>query len=280
MFGTVLHDANYIAFAKDEIYHLGFSIVLLLGFSGLIVLSCNISDLFFTQTFVNLGTTTCYSPGTSVNSIATCYIQLAKNDAKSLTERYINQYIEKMMDSTWSVSLQIPFFNAYTATVGAYKKVVSNQYSMIANTFLVPALMSISMQKFILTFVSDNIIKWILPTAFLLRFAPPTRHMGNIFIAIAIGLYILLPLLYVFNLAMYDVVLNDCSSFARAACDNMIDNTNCYSSPSSAAQTCSNPDSMWYVARLIPQAFFLPNLTIVLLITFLSSIHKALRVIG
>jgi hypothetical protein len=92
-----------------------------------------------------------------------------------------------------------------------------------------------------------------------------------------IGLYVLVPFMYVFNFAMYDVVntQHDCQLVANSVCDFVVD-----SGCGSPAQTCVNPDSFWQVARLIPEAFFLPNLTIALLITFLSAMHKALRVIG
>ncbi|MFH0885448.1 MAG: hypothetical protein V1861_07100 [Candidatus Micrarchaeota archaeon] len=276
--GNALHIPNAIVFAKDEMYHLGFSMMLLLGFSGIVVFSCDLTGMFFTQTMSSIGGGSCYSTamGQSPNEVAECYISLAKNDARSMSERYIQKYLDNMMDSTFAWSLSLPLFEAYTATAGAYKRIVSNEYSMIMNSFLVPALMSISMQKFVLLFINENIIRWVLPTAFVMRFFPPTRHMGNIFIAIAIGLYVLVPMLYAFNLSMYEVVMNDCSSFAKAACDNVIDNNSC----SNPATTCGNPDSLWNVARLIPQAFFLPNLTMALVITFLSSVHKALRVIG
>ncbi|MFN7991139.1 MAG: hypothetical protein U0R44_03185 [Candidatus Micrarchaeia archaeon] len=281
--GNATHNPSFIVFAKDEFYHLMFSIMLLVGFSGILVFSCQLTGFFFDQTFSRLGTTTCYSPGLNVNGIAECYIKNAQEDARSMSERYVQKYIDQMMDSTFAVSLQIPLFNAFTATTGAFRKVISSQYNMIFSSFLVPALMSLSMQKFFLQFVNENVVRWVLPIAVLLRFFPPTRHMGNIFIALVIGLYVLLPLLYAFNGAMYDVVAGDCNSFSKAACDNAIDNNGCPSiqnPASSGAATCSNPDSLWNVARLIPQAFFLPNLTLALLITFFGSIHKALRVIG
>jgi hypothetical protein len=276
--GNAFHIPSAIVFAKDEMYHLGFSMMLLLGFSGIVVFSCDLTGMFFTQTMGSIGASSCYSTAMaqSPNEVAECYVSQAKNDARGMSERYIQKYLDNMMDSTFAWSLALPLFEAYTATAGAYKRIVSNQYSMIMNSFLVPALMSISMQKFVLIFINENVIRWVLPTAFVMRFFPPTRHMGNIFIALAIGLYVLVPMLYAFNLSMYEVVMNDCGTFAKAACDNVIDNGSC----ASPETTCGNPDSLWNVARLIPQAFFLPNLTMALVITFLSSIHKALRVIG
>ncbi|MCI0503210.1 hypothetical protein L0Y65_00695 [Candidatus Micrarchaeota archaeon] len=274
-YGSAFHNATFTVLAKDELYHLLFSLALLAAFSGIIVVSCSMRDYFFSQTFQNLDAGSCYNEGSSVNMVAECYARLAKGDARALAERYIQNQLNAMMDSTKSESISIPLFNTYIAVAGAYKRVISNQYSIILSSFIIPALSSISMQVFVLTFINENVIRWFLPIAFLLRVFPPTRHMGNILIAMSLALYVLVPMLYAFNLAMYEVVFNDCNTYARAACDHAIDG-NC----DPPETTCSNPDSLWNVARLVPQAFFLPNLTIVLVVTFLASVHKALRVIG
>ncbi len=277
--GSVLTNANYTVFAKDELYHLGFSVAILVGFSSLVLLSCNVADLFYTSFFHNIEGSLqgdCFNEN-SMQATASCYMGLVKGDATSLSKSYIKNYLDKLMDSTFAWSIQLPLVNSYTSTAGAYKRIISNQYDLILNSFLVPALMSVSMQKIVLDFIRENIIQWILPAAFVLRVFIPTRQMGNILIALALGLYILVPFMYVFNFAMYDASNSseDCQNMKDAVCDNAVDG-----SCSSPAQACSNPNSFWNVGRLIPVAFFLPNLTIVILITFLSCMHKALRVIG
>jgi hypothetical protein len=279
MVGSVFGKTDYIVFAKDEAYHLGFSILLLIGFSGILVTSCNVMDFFFQNTFQNLGElpSGCFASGSSLHTTATCYMKIVKADATRLSKSYIQNHLDYLMESTFSFSLAWPLLNAYTAIPGAYKRVISNQYDIILNLFLVPSLMSVSMQKLGLDFINENVIKWILPSAFVLRFFIPTRQMGNMLIALSLGLYVIVPFMYVFNFAMYDIVLNDCNRFAAAVCDDPTDSYSCSTDP---AATCSNPNSFWNVARLIPQAVFLPNLTIAVLITFLGSAHKALRAIG
>ncbi len=277
--GNVFTNAGYIVFAKDELYHLAFSIVILAGVSGIILTSCGIIDLFFTSTFTQLGTypSNCLGAGQSMQGAAGCYLNLTKNNATRLSQSYIKNYLDKLMDSTFAWSIQWPLLNSYTSTAGSYKRIQSNQYDIIVNSFLIPALMSISMQQIIINFISENVVQWILPAAFVLRLFIPTRQMGNMLIALVIGLYVLVPFMYVFNFSMYDIVNTpqDCQNVAGAVCDFVVD-----SGCGAPVQTCTNPDSFWNVARLIPVAFFLPNLTIALLVTFLSSMHKALRVIG
>ncbi|MBU0532508.1 hypothetical protein KKB44_03370 [Candidatus Micrarchaeota archaeon] len=278
MAGSMLGNVNYIVFAKDEAYHLLFSVVILISFSGIVVFTCHFMDLFFDSYFEESGIeSSCYGPGLGMHDISTCYGRQIESDAKRLANSYIQGYIDNLMDSTFAWSFQIPLMNSLTSTADAYKRIVSNQYDIILNSFLVPAVMSISMQRLGLEFITENVVRWILPTGFLLRVIIPTRQMGNIIIALAIGLYVLVPFMFVFNLSMYEgaFTTEDCEYFAPALCDNVVDG-GC-DPPES---TCENPDSFWNVARLLPQAFFLPNLTLAILITFLASIHKALRVIG
>ncbi len=281
--GTALSNANYIVFAKDEAYHLGFSLLMLVAFSGTILLSCNVGDMFYSAVFHNLGTLPagCYSPSNGMNDTAICYANKVQGDAQRMAESYIKNNIKMIMDSTWSYSIQWPLMNTYTSSAGAYKKIIANQYDMILNSFIIPALVSVSMQKLLLDFVTTSVIQWILPAAFLLRVFIPTRQMGDILIALAIGLYVLVPFMYVFSFAMYDAVGTsaDCEKFAQAVCDPVLDHYDC-GDAASAKATCQNPDSFWNVARLLPVAFFLPNLTIAVLVTFLGAVHKGLKVIG
>ena len=134
--------------------------------------------------------------------------------------------------------------------------------------------MSINMQKLMLGFIKENIIEWILPIAFLLRVFIPTRQMGDLLIALAVGVYIVIPFLYVFSFSMYDAInKDDCVKFASAICDRVVDG-NC---PTGA--TCDNSNGFWQVGRMLPFAFFLPNLTIVIFVAFMSAVHKGLRAI-
>lgn len=271
--GTAISNANYIVFAKDEAYHLGFSILLLLAFSGIVLFSCMFMDFFYGDMFSRLGASSCWLPGDGTATVSKCYMRMMKSDATRIANEYIKKHIDLLMDSTFSWNIQWPLLDSYTVTAGAYKRITSNQYNMLVNTFIVPILMSISMQKLLLDFVVENAVRWILPIAFLLRVFIPTRQMGNIMIAVCIALYLVVPFMYAFNATMYEVTLNDCTPFSATVCDFVVDGTSCTSA-------CTNEYGFWRVARLIPQAFFLPNLTIAVVITFLACMNKALKVIG
>ena len=208
--GSFFTNMRYVVFAKDELYHLGVSVLMLAAFSGIVVFSCMLLDFFYKSTFPQLGElpSGCYVEGSGMEAVSSCYMNLMTRDAKKMSEYHIQSYLDNMMDSTWSVGITWPLLNAYTVTGGAYKRVVSNQYDTILNLFLIPALMSISMQKLALDFISANVIRWILPVAFLLRIFIPTRQLGDMLIALSLGVYVVVPFMYVFSLTMYDAL--DC----------------------------------------------------------------------
>lgn len=268
MVGQVTGDVKFTVFAKDELYHLFISVLLLVGFTGIIGFSCQTMDYFYSSTFSKLGPLKCYDPGDELSIVSKCYIKLAKADAEQMAQQYLKQYIDNQMYATFSITIQIPLFNAQTVSADSYKKVYAQQYDMVLNSFIIPALLSLNMQKMLLEFVTDNVIKWLLPIAFLFRVFFPTRQMGNFLIALSVGLYIIIPFMYTFNLAMYDIVSLDCATFSKQAVDDIVFGSGC------------STYGFWNVGRLIPQAFFLPNLTIALFITFMAAVNKALRAIG
>jgi len=270
LLGSFTGNPAFTVFAKDEAYHLGFSIALLISFSVIILFSCSAVDMFFKTTFekIGAGSSPCYESGENMTATALCFLDGAKSDAQRLSERYIDENIHYMMWSTYTVSLNIPLMNTFSASAGAYKRVIASQYDTTLNMFVFPALLSLRMQELFLGFVSENVIRWLLPIAFLFRIFIPTRQMGNMLIALSIGLYLIVPFMYAFNLSAYEIIgSEECNQFRTAIEDNHFGG-------------CGDQNSFWAVARLIPQAFFLPNLTIAILIAFLTGANKALRVIG
>ena len=264
--GVFSKNVQFTVFAKDELYHLGFSIIFLAAFGAILLFSCNVVEMFYSTTIEELAPTSpCYDSHFSMGDVTLCYMNSMSSKAKTMSENYIDNYVGKLMASTWSFSMSLPLLHSYTVTAKAYRRVESAQYDTVLNMFLFPVVVSLSVQELLLTFVVVEFVRWLLPIAFVLRIFIPTRQMGNLLIALAIALHIVLPFVYVFNFAMYDVLYQGCEQ------DLVYDDV---------FGGCGDPNSFWEVASLVPQAFFLPNLTIALVVTFMISINKALRVIG
>jgi hypothetical protein len=278
--GSFTGNVNFTVFAKDELYHLGFSVVLLLFFGTILLFSCDAIEMFYNTIFDEIGPETtpslCYSSTATMGDVSLCYMQNLKSKSSRLAETYIDEYIGQLMYSTWTFSLSLPLMNSYSVSAGAYKRIWSAQYDTVLNMFILPALISINIQEMMLTLVVVEFVKWLFPIAFLLRIFIPTRQMGNMLIALGMGLHLVVPFFYVFNLAMYDILFQDCTVFPYVAPDGDVE----YITNDFVFGPCGDPGSFWQVASLIPQAFFLPNLTIALVVAFMVSVNKALRVIG
>lgn len=275
MISTATNNANLSVFYKDELYHLFFSVVVLLGFSSIFYFSCASFSYFmdstFTPAFASAGVANiCYSGLESPQTVATCYFTHLETQVRAFVTQALRSSINNEMDSTMVISFTNPVSGGVYLPFSAYKKTYSMQFEMLANTFAMPALVSISMQKILLGFSSD-LVKWLLPIAFFLRILLPTRQMGNMLIALSLALYIIIPVFYAINGAMDQIVFNDCHSY-DAAYPGLIKDA--------VMGDCDSATSFWLVARALPQAFFLPNLTLALVVTFLSGISKALKVIG
>jgi len=268
--GIVIRNPVFTVFAKDELYHFAFSLAILFGFSVILYFACASVNMFYTTTLENIGagSDVCFTSSSNMTKVSLCYLGDAKRDAQRMSESYVEGYISKLMASTWTTTIAIPLMNSYTMAGASWRRVDSTQFDSVLNMFIFPALISLSMQELFIGFISENIIAWLLPIALLLRIFIPTRQMGNMLIALAIGLYIVIPFIYTFNYAMYGIVTKeDCLAYGGMINDAVFGN-------------CLDSDNFWNVARLMPQAFFLPNLAIALLITFLAGVNKALRVIG
>jgi len=273
--GTVTNNANLLVFYKDELYHLFFSIAILLGFSSVFYFSCAsfsyFMDTTFTTAFASAGVANiCYTGFESPQTVATCYFSHLESQVRAYVTLALRSSINNEMDSTLVISFTNPVTGGVYLPFTAYKRTYSMQYEMLANTFAMPALVSISMQKILLGF-SIDLVKWLLPIAFFLRILLPTRQMGNMLIALSLALYIIIPVFYAINGAMDQIVFNDCNSY-DAAHPGLIQDA--------VMGGCGSGTSFWLVARALPQAFFLPNLTLALVVTFMSGISKALKVIG
>ncbi|MBI2079611.1 hypothetical protein HYT84_02510, partial [Candidatus Micrarchaeota archaeon] len=270
MAGQFVSKPEYTVFAKDEAFHLGISVLLLIMIGSIVYTSC-----ITTKTFLSYGAeklkleSSCYiafKSNQNVTRLASCYVSEVEKDIKKMISISYNREIGLQMDSTWAFTLYTPLGGVTTPT-NAFKKTWSSQYGMINSMYLTPALISVTAQKVALESIAVYAFNVILPLAFFFRILIPTRPLGNMLIALAVGLYILIPFSYSLHGMMYESVLSDCSKFESTIKDIVLGG-------------CNDQLNFWTVARVIPQAYFLPNFTLALFVTFLAAINKALRVIG
>ncbi|MFA6035866.1 MAG: hypothetical protein WC759_02815 [Candidatus Micrarchaeia archaeon] len=229
------------AWARSAIFQLGFSFALLIAINVLLLLS---------------------------NSIA---IQLTGTDLYNGPQNYLSGLtyesgfgiVHTLTDQSLQNQLQAINFkfssNPLTGGRGdaslAGEKTKANAQDTLSN-MLMPMIASLYAQQVILRASADFVLPFIIPFAFALRLFPQTRSPADHVLAIAVGFAAILPLTYALNMHI-------AQSIASAS----------LLAPSAAA----DPDLyLTDVAPLISQAVFLPNLSIVLTVTFIMAFSKLL----
>jgi hypothetical protein len=96
---------------------------------------------------------------------------------------------------------------------------IANSLEQIA-FMLAPFIGSLIIQKFALTIIAGTAFTLLLPVGIILRLIPFAREAGAFLIAIAVALYIVLPLTYVFaerataNIPLESASINSCDDIA------------------------------------------------------------------
>ncbi|MEK6982440.1 MAG: hypothetical protein AABX38_05905 [Candidatus Micrarchaeota archaeon] len=288
LFGTMTQNANLLAFYKDELYHVLFSAILLVCISGIFYFSCVSLSAFLDFTLTQLGSSACYSGVEAPSTVASCYFSGIEVRLRTFVSQGIKQSLQNEMESTVMLMINNPITGSTYMPLTAYKKAYASQFDMVVNSFVMPALVSITMQKTLIK-ISSALVPWLVAIAFFLRVFMPTRQMGNMLIAVGLALYIVLPTMYAVNGAMDELIFKDCNSYRSLVADEVMGGItrsvtgtgpNQQVQPVVDASACTSNTSFWIIASSMPQAFFLPNLTLALVITFIAGINKALKTIG
>lgn len=274
--GNAISRPEWLAWSKDEFFHLVMSVAIIAGCAGVIFLSCSITSGVMSGyvASADLGDSPykgCVTTFYSVNDAASCYLANLEKVGKGLYERNTKSSINYEMESTLGLGINIPIFGSTMTSIGAHKKAYSNQLDLIDSQIIGPAVTSIGLQRLVLMFGEQYILVWGLPFGLMFRIFSPTREMGNIIIAFCISFYVFLPFLFSMNALMYASLYDKCGDYAQASADIVTDRV---------MGSCQDSGNMWQVGMLLPQAYFLPNFDLAVFIALLAGIGKALRVVG
>lgn len=287
MFGIGLNRPEMTLLAKDEFFHLGISLGILLFFGTAMATGCALVQTSFDFAYVELGMgsqgasdqDTCRNDESisTVQELSSCYFDMMKDDADDLVNDYVQDGVELQLEASGMISYQ-GLSGGTTFAPEAYKRTWAMFMENMDTMFVIPAYVSISAQSLFINFFlgapaegsasTPALMAYLLPAAFVLRFIPITRQIGNLLIAFSVGVYLILPLFLALNGAMYAYVFTkeQCETYISIVDDPILGD-------------CESDHNLLMVARLYPQAFLLPNLTIAIFITFISSINKALKVL-
>ncbi len=209
--GYALEDKKLKEFGKNELYQSIISGVMLGSF---LVLFANGGLVAQVVSSVTLSNGTSFSCQALMQSnAALCFASNYLSGAKQYV--FMNSSYNSLMSISAGFLTSLVGLNAVLGIIAGIKLnlvIVSISFTGIIAPFLneiqyaisaiVAIMVGISVESSLLTFVALTATTIILPAGLLLRTFYPTRKLGGFFIAVAIGMYVIFPLSYLFDAMM------------------------------------------------------------------------------
>lgn len=264
MYSKFREDPTMGVWAKDEAFNL---VVTVLLFAGLLVIfsaSCSIASD--------------YSGGNPIYASQQYLDALISSNGLNILRVLSSDSITNQLDATKYRYLGLTPFWGEGAALRSNRKAYSAQEEYLIDMYL-PIIASLTAQKYVITGIAWMGAYVLLPFAFVMRLIPPTRDFGNVLIALFFGLYIVVPTLYAMSGSIFmQSIVNNLSPFTTDSslekfCSYGLDNREPPCGPSAGT-------ILYRIGSTIPQAVFLPNLVIIVAISCIMALSKALRAIA
>ncbi|MFA6328610.1 MAG: hypothetical protein WCY41_04135 [Candidatus Micrarchaeia archaeon] len=263
MYSKFREDPATGTWAKDEAYNLIISVLLFAGILVFFTGACTIAQGYAGQSPI-------VASQNYINS-------LARANGLNLLRTLTMDSISDQLDATKYLYTGLtPFWGNGVAMRGD-RKAHSAHREYLIDLYL-PIIASLTAQGYVLQGIAWIGASVLLPFAFVLRLLPFTREFGNMLIALFFALYIVVPTMYAMSGQVFDEKINKLNApytvdvRLEKFCSYGLDNT----------QACTSPTTtvLYRIGSTIPQAIFLPNLVIIVAVTCIMAMSKALRAIA
>ena len=266
MYSKFREDPATGVWAKDEAFNLVISALL---FAGLLI--------FFSAS-CTIASSSSYSGGNPIYASQQYLDALISSNGLNILKTLSSDSITNQLDATKYRYLGLTPFWGEGAALRSNRKAYSAQEEFLIDMYL-PIIASLTAQKYIITGIAWMGAYVLLPFAFVMRLIPPTRDFGNVLIALFFGLYIMVPTLYAMSgkIFMTDIV----GASSPYTTDPSLEKFCSYGLDNREPPCGPSKDTVLYrIGSTIPQAVFLPNLVIIVAISCIMALSKALRAIA
>ena len=265
MYSKVREDAATGVWAKDEAFNLVISVLL---FAGLLIVFSASCSLAYD-----------YSGGNPIYASQKYLDSLISSNGLNILKTLSSDSITNQLDATKYRYLGLTPFWGEGAALRSNRKAYSAHEEYLIDLYL-PIIASLSAQKYIITGIAWMGAYVLLPFAFVMRLIPPTRDFGNVLIALFFGLYIAVPTLYAMSgkVFMTDIA----GAVSPYTTDSSLEKFCSYGLDNAQPGSCgpSSGTVLYRIGSTIPQAVFLPNLAIIVAISCIMALSKALRALA
>ena len=250
MLGKVTANPKLLVFSKDEIAHLGVTIVLLLFIVSFFEGSCQFFSNFL-------------EPGAgSILERAQDYMYALQVKGQIITESLLENSIKQKFKAAKITGYMAPIIGGEMVYMHAYHNAYARQYEVLADMTTV-GMVSAGVQYYILVFIQRLVFPVFLPFGLLLRAFSLSREAGNVLLAITFAILVILPFAYAVNSSAVDVTLS-------TLCDEQTEKV---------LGGCGDVLGWGTIAGFLFQTIFLPNLAFVIFITGATAMIKVAKVI-
>ena len=265
MYSHLRGDEAAGVWAKDEAYNLVISVILFAGLLAFFQASCSVA-----QSYAGLNPF-----DSAVNYLDWLMNTNGMSVLRALTYNSLGDQLRATQ--SWYFGM-VPFSGAGAAEYANYRAYSAHKEFLI--DLYIPMLASLNAQKQLLLAAEWVGVSLMLPFAFVMRLIPPTRDFGNTLIALFFAIYVVVPLLYSMSgQAFRQIVTNPSCGNVHNFYSYGIDGGNGEDGGANSGATCGNA-TLFRIGSTIPQAVFLPNLVLIVSVTCVMSISKALRAIA
>ncbi len=264
MYSKVREDPATGVWAKDEAYNLVISALLFAGILAFFTGACSIAEN--------------YAGNQSPIAASQMYLDsLLQSNGLNVLKELQSDSLQNQLDATKYSYLGLSPFWGDGVAPRAGRKAFSAQREYLIDLYL-PIVASLTAQKYVLEGIAWMGASILLPFAFVLRLVPPTREFGNMLLALFFGMYIIAPTMYAMSAQVFaDNVRNISMPYSVTSLQKFqsfgLDNSQ--NIPADIKTTV-----FYRIGSVLPQAIFIPNLVILVTVTSIMAISKALRAIA
>ena len=265
MYSKVREDPAVGVWAKDEAYNLIISLLLFAGILVFFTASCEIAQGYSVKE-------------NPIRSSQQYLDSLIQSNGLNVLKKLSSDSLTNQLDATKYLYLGLSPFWGDGVAMKANRKAHSANREYLIDLYL-PIIASLTAQKYVLQGIAWMGASVLLPFAFVLRLLPPTRDFGNMLIALFFGMYIVVPTMYAMSADVFTKHVRNVS--VPYTVDSSLQKFHSFGLDNSETAPADIKETTFYkIGSTIPQAIFLPNLVIVVAVTCIMAISKALRAIA
>lgn len=241
MAGSFMRDPRLLVFSKDQVFHTFVSVLLVVSIQGIFFGVCMMASQA--------------AGGIDMQSESMNYLRSLRVEGGQMLTSIMKNSIEFKFKAVDFIGYQVPFLGGETFWYSAYNNAYARHLEILFDLVMV-GYVSSGVQYHILSMLPQLSLGVMVPLGLVLRSIPKAREAGNMALALALALYVVIPFTYAVHSTMRDTAV---PWYSGAADETGV--------------------SFERAALYLFQTVFLPNLSLVVFATAVGGLMKVAKVI-